>query len=214
MMKNKYKNNILNINNTYKMDVLYYSQFCKHSQKILQYLVKNNLVSKINCICIDKREKNPANNTINIILENGKRIILPSEITAVPSLISQNQIISGDEIIAYYNPVIQNNLNVAQRNNGEPVSYSLGSYSGVSSEKYTDYKLNPVDLSSKGINRDLNGYVSANHIINKIPTPENNYKPDKVSNDVNINKLQEIRNKDIPQNHTNSLQINNSNLLT
>jgi hypothetical protein len=180
------------------MDTLYYSQYCKNCQKILQFIVKNNLVSKINCICIDKREINRANNTTYIILENGKKIILPQEITVVPSLISKNKIINGDNIIGHYSPTTIT----------EPVSYSSGGFS----EKYTNYNINPVELSSNGINRNLNGFVSANHTLSVIPTPENNYKPDKVSQDVSIDKLQQIRNKEIPQNQ--QLQINNSNLLT
>ena len=34
------------------MDILYYSNFCKHSQKVLQTLAKTSVVDKISFICI------------------------------------------------------------------------------------------------------------------------------------------------------------------
>ena len=37
------------------MDIFYYSNYCKHSQRVLQFLVKGGLVDKISFICIDKR---------------------------------------------------------------------------------------------------------------------------------------------------------------
>ena len=49
------------------MDTLYYSNYCKHSQRILQFLVKGNLVDKINFMCIDKRQQDDTNNQIYII---------------------------------------------------------------------------------------------------------------------------------------------------
>lgn len=37
------------------MDILYYSNYCKHSQKIIQNLSKTNLKDKISFICIDRK---------------------------------------------------------------------------------------------------------------------------------------------------------------
>ena len=54
------------------MDTLYYSNYCKHSQRVLHFVVKGNLTEKINFLCIDKREKDVNNNQIYIVLENGK----------------------------------------------------------------------------------------------------------------------------------------------
>ena len=39
------------------MDILYYSNYCKHSQKLINILTKNNMSDKISFICIDKRKK-------------------------------------------------------------------------------------------------------------------------------------------------------------
>ena len=59
------------------MDTLYYSNYCKHSQRVLHFVVKGNLTEKINFLCIDKREKDVNNNQIYIVLENGKKVIMP-----------------------------------------------------------------------------------------------------------------------------------------
>ena len=56
--------------------ILYYSNFCEHSKKLLQTISKMNVQKDMHFICIDKREKD-ANNKIYIILENGQKIIMP-----------------------------------------------------------------------------------------------------------------------------------------
>ena len=50
------------------MDILYYSNYCKHSQRVVQTLVKGNLTDKISFICIDKRSRDPKTNQIFIHL--------------------------------------------------------------------------------------------------------------------------------------------------
>ena len=55
------------------MDILYYSNYCKHSQSVLQHLVKGNMTNKLNFICIDKRTKDLQNNQTYIILKMGKK---------------------------------------------------------------------------------------------------------------------------------------------
>ena len=37
--------------------ILYYSNYCEHSKKLLQNISKSNLQKEIHFICIDKREK-------------------------------------------------------------------------------------------------------------------------------------------------------------
>ena len=87
------------------MDTLYYSNYCKHSQRILQFLVKGNLAEKINFLCIDNREQDPKSNQLYIILEDGKRVIMPPNVQSVPSLLLVRQgyrVILGDDIIGHY----------------------------------------------------------------------------------------------------------------
>jgi hypothetical protein len=55
--------------------ILYYSNFCEHSKKLLQTISKGGAQKEIHFICIDKREKD-ANNKMYIILENGQKMRL------------------------------------------------------------------------------------------------------------------------------------------
>ena len=189
------------------MDILYYSNYCTHSQKVLQTLVKGNMSDKLSFICIDKRQLDKKTNQTYIILENGGKVVLPPNIHSVPSLLlikDNYRIIQGDEIIKFFHKDIKQQTNIATNFNGEPVSFQLGGTSGgtnVMSEQYTLYNMTPDELSAKGTggNRQMYNYVSASNNINLIPTPDDTYKPDKVSNGVTIDSLQQKRMDDINQ---------------
>jgi len=188
------------------MDTLYYSNLCKHSQRVLQYLVKNNLTSKISFICIDKRTRDANNNQMYIILEDGKRVIMPPNIQSVPSLllVKQNyRVILGEDIIRYYQLKLQEPNRQTQVNKlVEPVGTSLmASNQGMNivSEQYTFYNLTPDELSAKGMGgrRSMYNYVAASQDINTINTPPETYAADKISNDTTIDKIQEKRNSEL-----------------
>jgi hypothetical protein len=183
------------------MDILYYSNYCPHSQKVLQTLVKGNLSEKISFICIDKRQYDTKTNQTYIILENGGKVVLPPNISSVPSMLLINQnyrIICGDEIIKLFHNEIKQATNKATKTNGEPMSYQLHNSSGMSniiSEQYTMYNLTPDELSAKGTggNRQMYNYVSVDNNLNLIQTPDDSYKPDKLSTSVTVDSLQQRR---------------------
>jgi uncharacterized Fe-S cluster protein YjdI len=183
------------------MDILYYSNYCKHSQKVVQTLVKGNLAEKISFICIDKRTTNQQTNQTYIVLETGSKVSLPPNIHSVPSLLLVNKnykVLMGDEIIQYYHKDIKAMNNEALRGNEEPMGFPLGMSSGgtnIVSEQFTMYDMSPDELSGKGIggNRQMYNYVSASNEIQIIPTPPDTYRPDKLSNSVTIDTLQQQR---------------------
>jgi len=183
------------------MDILYYSNHCPHSQKILQTLVKGNLSEKISFICIDKRHHDTKTNQTYVILENGGKVILPPNVNSVPSMLLINQnyrIICGDEIIKMFHNEIKQATNKATMYNGEPMSYQLNNSSGGSnivSEQYTMYNMTPDELSAKGTggNRQMYNYISVDNNLNLIQTPDDTYKPDKVSTGVTVDSLQQRR---------------------
>ena len=187
------------------MDILYYSNYCKHSHKILQNLAKTNLKDKVSFICIDKRTRDPKNNQIYIILENGSKVIMPPNIHSVPALllVKQNYHVTyGDDILKFFEPYIQTQNNLATKNNGEPMGFPLGGASGnsnIMSEQYTMYNMTPEELSAKGKGgmRQMYNYVSANQDTLFIQTPPDTYRPDKISNSVTIDTLQQQRNAEI-----------------
>lgn len=195
------------------MDVLYYSKHCKHSQKVIQYVMKSELTNKLSCICIDKRQRDHNNNNIIVTLENGNKIILPPNIQNVPALLRVNQnytVLFGDEqIIQYLNEKFMNgrggrtsNTGSIHGNSGEPNGYIFGSNQNsiIMSEKFTDYNLTPEDLNAKGVSksRNLMNYVPASHEIKSIHAPPETYKPDKISSDLTIEVIQKKRNMEIP----------------
>jgi hypothetical protein len=185
------------------MDILYYSNYCKHSKEILQYLVKNDVVKSLNCLCVDKRKVDPTTGQIFIVLENGTSVVMPPNIHSVPSLmlVRENyRVIMGNSIKGYFQPTVMNSQEIATQGNGEPMSFALGT-KDVISEMYTMYNATPEDLSAKGSSkmRNMHHYVSAEGNVPIIPTPPDTYKPNKLSQDVTIETLQQQRNNDMNQ---------------
>ena len=184
------------------MDTLYYSNNCKHSQRVLQFLVKGNLADKLNFLCIDKRRRDPNNNQMYIHLENGQRVIMPPNVHSVPALLLVKQsyrVVLGDDIIQYYQTAASHETKKRiQREVIDPVGSSLMQSSGgmnIMSEAYTMYNLTPDELSAKGNSgrRQMYNYVSANDEVISINTPPDTYHPDKIAGEVTVDTLQQKR---------------------
>lgn len=183
------------------MDILYYSNYCKHSQKIIQTLVKANMSDKISFICIDKRTRDSNTNQTFITLENGSKVVLPPNVQSVPALLLIKhgyKIIVGDDIIKHYHGTFKTVNSKQMLPAGEPSAFHLGKSAGgtnIISEQYTMYNLSPDELSAKGIGgkRQLYNYVSVNDAIQLINTPEETYQADKVSTNVTVDTLQQSR---------------------
>ena len=183
------------------MDILYYSNYCKHSQKLIQTLVKSNMSDKLSFICIDKRTRDDKTNQTYITLENGGKVILPPNIQSVPSLLLIKhgyKVLVGDDIIKHYHNTLKTVNSKPLVQVEEPSAFYLGKTSGgsnIMSEQYTMYNLTPEELSAKGTSgkRQLYNYVSANDNIQFIHTPEDTYQSDKISTDITIDKLQQQR---------------------
>ena len=115
-------------------NIFYYSNYCKHSQKVLQCLVKANLTNEISFVCIDKRGRDPNTNQLFIITEGGERVLMPPNVHSVPAMLlvkEQYRVIYGDEILQNYESRIVNDKMTATNFNGEPMGYSLGGNSGA-----------------------------------------------------------------------------------
>ncbi len=194
------------------MDILYYSNYCKHSQKVIQFLAKNGLTDKLNFICIDKRVFDPKTNNMQIVTENGKTVFLPPNVHSVPALLLVKQhyrVVLGDDIIQLFTPVVKENTSQAVGMNGEPSGYIFTpSNNGMNivSEQYSNYSLTPEELSAKGYGgrREMYNYVQVGSEPNKIFTPPDTYKPDKLSTNVTVDALQKKRNEDEQRGNTNA----------
>ena len=190
-------------------DIFYYSNYCKHSQRILQFLVKGNLADKISFICIDKRFHDKKTNQTKIALEDGKSVVLPPNIHSVPSLLLTNknyQLVLGDDIIKHYEPKVKEKLASANFGNGEPLGFAVANMSGsggsnIVSEQFTFFNAPPEELGAKGngMSRQLYNYMPADSDGSFIPTPPDMYRPDKVTANVDMDTIQKNRNADIQQ---------------
>ncbi len=155
--------------------IIYYSNFCDHSKKLLQNITKTSMIDEINFICIDKRIKE--NGKIYIILENGQKIVMPENIDKVPALLTLNnfQVYYGEDIYQYIKPIQTQMVKQATSNNMEPMAYCLGSsFGGIVSDHFSFLDMDSESLKAKGDGglRQLHNYVCLNNDSNQIQTPK------------------------------------------
>jgi hypothetical protein len=178
--------------------ILYYSNFCEHSKKLLQTLSKANISNNIHYICIDKRVKD-SNGKIFIVLENGQKIIMPENVNRVPALLLLNQgynVLYGESILNHLKPKQEMAIKQATYNNLEPMAFSFcsggGNYSNIVSDQYSYLDQDSDSLSAKGNGgmRQMHNYVDLNYIDKfNTPTDDTEYK--------NANKIAESSTEDM-----------------
>jgi len=191
--------------------ILYYSNFCEPSKKLLQTVTKTQNAKDIHFICIDKRVKD-SNGKIYIILQNDQKIIMPENVTRVPALLLLNQnykVIYGDEIYQHFRPQQQQQIQQATKNNMEPVTFqdgfnSFGGFGGgIVSDNFSFLDQSDTDLSVKGSGgmRQMHNYVSlneANSLSMNLPTDDHDYKSEKMKEgEMSVEALQRRREQDL-----------------
>jgi hypothetical protein len=184
--------------------ILYYSNFCEHSKKLLQTISKANVSKDIHFICIDKRTKD-ANNKIYIILENGQKIIMPENVSRVPALLLLNQgyqVLYGEAIVQHLKPKQEAMVKQATQNNLEPMAFAFGGgFGNVASDQYSFLDMDSDSLSAKGNGgvRQMHNYVDLNYSDNiSTPEDEQDYKSaGKISGDLTVEKLLQQREQDL-----------------
>jgi hypothetical protein len=191
--------------------ILYYSNYCEPSKKLLQTITKTQNVKDIHFICIDKRTKD-SNGKTYIILENSQKIIMPENVTRVPALLLLNQnykVIYGDEIYQHLKPQVIQEVKQATKNNMEPLNYQDGfsAFSGfgggIVSDNYSFLDQSDTELSVKGNGglRQMHNYVSLNDAMNltmHLPKDDHEYKSDKLKEgEMSVESLQRKRDQEI-----------------
>lgn len=192
------------------MDVLYYSNFCPHSQQTVAYIVKHALTETISFICVDKRSRDVHNNHTYVTLEKGDKVALPPGLHSVPAMLcvtKNHTMLLGKERVLAYLSEKKSGGSIPGPGPGpgagtetEPLAYtfSFATNTNIMSEAFTDYNLSPEALSGNGTNRHLYHYVPVDANI-VISTPAETYRPDKLSSDITIDTLQQQRMHDIPR---------------
>ena len=185
--------------------ILYYSNFCEHSKKLLQTISKADISKDIHFICIDKRTKD-ANNKIYIILENGQKIIMPENVSRVPALLLLNQgyqVLYGEAILQHLKPRQQEMVKKATQNNLEPMAFGFGGggFGSITSDQYSFLDMDSDSLSAKGNGgmRQMHNYVDLNYSDNiSTPEDEQDYKTaGKISGDLTVEQLLQQREQDL-----------------
>tara|TARA_B100000787_G_scaffold53811_1_gene39008 strand:- start:5201 stop:5752 length:552 start_codon:yes stop_codon:yes gene_type:complete len=177
--------------------ILYYSNYCDHCRNLLSILTKSNLLEKIHFLCIDKRIVK--NSKTYIVTENNEEILLPNNISSVPTLLllkDNFRSVLGTDILEHFKLSIVENNNKNTFNQEEPSAFILDSYnssSNITSDNYSFLDQSSDDLSTKGSGgtRQMYNYADIN-FVEKINTPDDEYVPDKV-NDTNIKEREEQR---------------------
>jgi len=187
--------------------ILYYSNFCEHSKKLIQAVSKSPIAKDIHFICIDKRIKDN-NNKIYIILPNEQKIIMPENVTKVPALLLLNQnykVLYGEAIYNHFKPEERAVVKQATNNNFEPMAYSFGlGGGGIASDNYSFLDMDSDALGTKGNGgmRQMHSYVSLNSDNQfSIPTPEDEFdykQSNKIKDgEMKIEDLQKQRDQDL-----------------
>ena len=187
--------------------ILYYSNFCEPSKKLLNIVGKTQNTKDIHFICIDKRIKDN-NGKIFIVLPNGQQIIMPENVTKVPALLLLNQnyrVVYGDEIYAHLKPQKDATIKQSTQNNMEPSAFQDGfggfGMGGVSSDEFSFLDQNDDDLGVKGNGgmRQMHNYTSLSG-ENDTPMhcPEENYTSGKITDgEKSMEQLQKQRDLDV-----------------
>lgn len=183
--------------------ILYYSNFCNHSKNIVQQLSKTNVSKDIHFICIDKRVKDPTNNKVFIILENGQQIIMPDTINRVPALLLLNNnynILYGDSILNHLKPKQELMVQESTNNNMEPTAFSISKTGfGIVSDQYSFLDMSNDELNAKGSGglRQMHNYVDLFYSDKITTTPEEtDIKSNKLSSEITLDSLQKQREQD------------------
>jgi hypothetical protein len=186
--------------------ILYYSNYCEHSKKLLQTVSKSSINKDIHFICIDKRTKGN-DGKIYIILENGQKIVMPENVNKVPALLLLNdnyRVLYGDNIYNYMKPKQEVITKQATSNNMEPMAFSLSgsNFGGIVSDNFSFLDMDSQSLNAQGDGglRQMHNYVALNNNDTfNITTPkdDHSYKSDKIPEGVTIEKLQQQRENDL-----------------
>ena len=185
--------------------VLYYSNFCEPSKKLLQAIGKMQ-IKDMHFISIDNRVKD-SNGKIYIQLQNGQKIIMPENVNRVPALLLLNQgyqVLYGESILQHLKPRQQAAVKVATQNNLEPMAFSFGGgFGNIVSDHFSFLDQDPDALMAKGNGgiRQMHNYVDLNYSDNiSTPVDEQEYKnSNRISKDLTIEQLQQQREAEFQQ---------------
>jgi hypothetical protein len=160
--------------------IIYYSNFCDPSKKLLQKVAKTKLSQEIHFICIDQRKRDSKGNTI-LFLQN-EQVMLPPNVTKVPALyqMESKQVLFGDDIYDHLLPREVAINQVATNGNGDPDPFSIFGMSSLSDRySFLDTSVSDLAATGNGGMRQLKRFATLED-QSSINCPTEDYVADKV----------------------------------
>ena len=137
--------------------VLFYSNHCEHSRKILRVLSQSAVSREISFVCIDSRVTRDG--TTYAVIESGKEVPLPSVLSEVPSLLmleKGNSLVVGDKIMGF---ISRDNKSVQAVS--DPAAFSFSEMAGLSDGyAYLDVGAEEMLAQGNGGNRIMHSFVA------------------------------------------------------
>lgn len=182
--------------------ILYYSNYCENSKKLLKMVSQTNHSNSMHFVCIDKRTKEP-DGKIYITLPTGQKILMPPNVTQVPALLLLNQnykVIYGDDIYVYLRPQIVHEVAKATQNNMEPVHKGFDTFGGFGGSIVSDqfsFLDSETETRGNGGMRQMHNYVSLDESVGVSHyNLEDNYQSNKIK-ESEIEAYQRQREEDV-----------------
>jgi len=164
---------------------------------------KLDMKKDMHFICIDNRVQE--NGKTFIVLQNGQKIIMPSNVSKVPALLMLDNynVLYGEAINDYLKPIQQMAVKQATNNNLEPNAFSFsGSVGGfgIASDNYSFLDMDHASLSATGGGgtRQMHNYIGCSDSFSiTTPIDEYDYKATKIPEDLTVEQLQKQRSSEI-----------------
>tara|TARA_Y100001970_G_scaffold190230_1_gene231306 strand:- start:126 stop:716 length:591 start_codon:yes stop_codon:yes gene_type:complete len=183
---------------------LYYSNHCEKCKELLNFLYKTPLRDKFKYVCIDNRVRE--GNQLFIILNNGHKFPLPSQIQNVPTLLNPetNELYVGEQIKNFLIPPQQKIQRQNQQINNDPDAFTFGINSGssfgVNSDSYSYLNQSESEMKAQGNGgmKQLYNYVTLNNYDQqKINTPDEEDNREQKIGNISLESLEQQRNQDL-----------------
>lgn len=200
-------NNTPNVKNLNKQqeqkNILFFSNYCNHSKKLLSELNKINVLEKVELICIDNRY---IKDNVTYVRKNiNESYPLPPMVNTVPTmcLLPNYEILTGGKIYNYFKPISTNIESQREQINLEPNPFcmekeTIGSF-GVSSDNFSFFDSTDDELSASGNGgmRQTYNYSTLDSQYNdgQIHTPNEELKQPKMN--MTLEQLQQQRQMEI-----------------
>jgi len=131
--------------------ILYYSNYCQNCASALSIIGKSSVKDNMHFICIDNRRQRDGQSFA--VLETGKEVSLPPNLTSVPALLLLNRgyrLLTGDDIVNYLVPKVEAQKTEATGIAGEPMAFSFSGGGHIASDTYSFLDQTVEELEAKG----------------------------------------------------------------